>query len=91
MFSNNIKKELKQEKEEEEEELLEKPSKKIKLNELNEIEIIENNTKKSINLLIQFKKLEETEEENKLRFMMELEFIQCLSNPYYLNCLYIFL
>ena len=28
----------------------------------------------------------ETEEENKRRFEIELEFVQCLSNPHYLNC-----
>lgn len=32
------------------------------------------------------KKFEETEEEERLRFLMELEFIQCLSNPFYLHC-----
>jgi len=30
---------------------------------------------------------EETEEENKRRFEIELEFVQCLSNPHYLNFL----
>lgn len=28
----------------------------------------------------------ETEEQQKLRFQIELEFVQCLGNPNYLNC-----
>ncbi len=32
------------------------------------------------------KKFEETEEEAQRRFLMELEFIQCLASPHYLNC-----
>lgn len=28
----------------------------------------------------------ETDEENKTRFLMELEFVQCLANPHYLYC-----
>nr|CAH7728732.1 unnamed protein product [Callosobruchus chinensis] len=30
----------------------------------------------------------ETEEQQKLRFQVELEFVQCLGNPNYLNCMY---
>jgi mediator of RNA polymerase II transcription subunit 31 len=29
---------------------------------------------------------EETDADNQLRFLMELEFVQCLANPQYLNC-----
>jgi tRNA(Ile2) C34 agmatinyltransferase TiaS len=32
------------------------------------------------------KKYEETEEEKKTRFLVELEFVQCLANPQYLHC-----
>ena len=32
------------------------------------------------------KKYEETAEEQKTRFLMELEFVQCLANPQYLHC-----
>ncbi len=32
------------------------------------------------------RKFEETQEENKSRFLMELEFVQCLANPAYLHC-----
>jgi len=28
----------------------------------------------------------ETEEQTRLRFQVELEFVQCLANPNYLNC-----
>lgn len=28
----------------------------------------------------------ETEDQQKLRFQIELEFVQCLGNPNYLNC-----
>jgi hypothetical protein len=28
----------------------------------------------------------ETEDQQKLRFQVELEFVQCLANPNYLNC-----
>lgn len=28
----------------------------------------------------------ETEEQQRLRFQIELEFVQCLGNPNYLNC-----
>ena len=28
----------------------------------------------------------ETEERARLRFQVELEFVQCLANPHYLNC-----
>ncbi|KAG2386322.1 hypothetical protein C9374_002768 [Naegleria lovaniensis] len=38
-------------------------------------------------IIIQKKKYEETEDETKLRFEMELEFIQLLSNPSYLQYL----
>ena len=31
-------------------------------------------------------KYEETEEQTKMRFLVELEFVQCLANPHYLNC-----
>ncbi len=34
----------------------------------------------------QLPQYEESEEDSKLRFQMELEFIQCLANPRYLNC-----
>ena len=30
----------------------------------------------------------ETEEQQKTRFQTELEFVQCLANPNYLNCKY---
>jgi len=30
--------------------------------------------------------MDESEEAEKLRFQMELEFVQCLANPSYLNC-----
>lgn len=30
----------------------------------------------------------ETEEQAKLRFQVELEFVQCLANPNYLHCMY---
>jgi hypothetical protein len=32
------------------------------------------------------KTYQETEEEKKTRFLMELEFVQCLANPQYLHC-----
>lgn len=28
----------------------------------------------------------ETDDQSKLRFQVELEFVQCLANPNYLNC-----
>lgn len=28
----------------------------------------------------------ETEEQNRMRFQVELEFIQCLANPNYIHC-----
>lgn len=31
----------------------------------------------------------ESEAEEKLRFEIELEFVQCLSNPAYLNCTFV--
>jgi mediator of RNA polymerase II transcription subunit 31 len=33
----------------------------------------------------------ETEDQQKLRFQVELEFVQCLANPNYLNCNAVFL
>lgn len=30
----------------------------------------------------------ETEEQTRLRFQVELEFVQCLANPNYLNCMF---
>jgi len=33
----------------------------------------------------------ETEEQTRLRFQVELEFVQCLANPNYLNCKFLFL
>lgn len=33
--------------------------------------------------------LSESDEQQRLRFQIELEFIQCLANPNYLNCKYI--
>jgi hypothetical protein len=35
-------------------------------------------------------KTSEIEKQNKRRFQIELEFIQCLANPWYLNSLYSF-
>jgi hypothetical protein len=35
-------------------------------------------------------KASELEKRNKRRFQIELEFIQCLANPWYLNSLYLF-
>lgn len=35
-------------------------------------------------------KTSELEKRNKRRFQIELEFIQCLANPWYLNSLYLF-
>ena len=32
------------------------------------------------------KSTKETEEQQRLRFQIELEFVQCLANPNYLNC-----
>lgn len=32
----------------------------------------------------------ETEEQTRLRFQVELEFVQCLANPNYLNCKLLF-
>jgi hypothetical protein len=37
--------------------------------------------------ITQQRKFEETPEESKLRFLMELEFVQCLANPQYLHCM----
>lgn len=31
----------------------------------------------------------ETEDQQRLRFQIELEFVQCLGNPNYLNCKYV--
>lgn len=33
----------------------------------------------------------ETEDQTRLRFQVELEFVQCLANPNYLNCEFSFL
>lgn len=30
----------------------------------------------------------ETEEQNRIRFQVELEFVQCLANPNYIHCKY---
>lgn len=35
---------------------------------------------------VKLQKYTENEEEAQTRFLAELEFIQCLSNPYYLHC-----
>lgn len=32
----------------------------------------------------------ETEDQTRLRFQVELEFVQCLANPNYLNCEFVF-
>ena len=34
--------------------------------------------------------ISETEDQSRLRFQSELEFVQCLANPNYLNCKYMF-
>lgn len=35
-------------------------------------------------LMLEF--FEESEDASKTRFQVELEFVQCLGNPHYLNC-----
>lgn len=38
--------------------------------------------------LISFPAMPETEEQNRIRFQVELEFVQCLANPNYIHCKY---